>query len=455
MSKSLAVDKNYYKSLLNIAMPIAIQSTLYTSLGIIDQFMVGQLGEKAIASVGLASKPFGILMFFIFGITGGLAIYASQFSGKGEEEKIAKFQGIAGFYGILITLLFTVAGIVFAENIMSLFIKDKEVIEIGGMFQRIFALGYIPFMITALYSTVLRSTGHIKIPVIASMGAVGLNTLLNYLLIFGNFGFPKMGVEGSAVGTVITRVVEMFVIVYVVYKYKLPGAFSIKKMFSFKISEDIFLKFWKVTIPLIATNVSFALADTVYSGIYGRMGTDQITAITILFPLQGLLIGFFSGMSSAAGIMLGNKLGAGEKEIAYSYSKRFLVLSFGLTSISGIVAYFMSNSYINVFNISFNVKEISYKIMIVMLVFLTVKVLNMVIVQGILSSGGETKFLFYISLIGMWLIGIPSGLIAAFVFKYPIYVVVAIISLEEVVRMSFGLYKIKSKKWLNNLVEKI
>lgn len=455
MLKNIKQEKEYFSQVLKYSIPVAIQATLYTSLGIIDQFMVGQLGEKAIAAVGLAAKPFGILMFFIFGITGGLSVYASQYAGKGEKEKIASIQGIAGLFAVITTLIFTLAGIFFPNEILSLFISDKEVIKLGADFQRIFAIGYIPFVITAIYSAVLRSTGHVKMPMFVSIGAVILNTVLNYLLIFGKAGMPQMGVCGSATATAITRFIELFVILYFVYRYKVTGNFTIKEMSAFKISDEKFKKYWDVTLPLIATNLSFALADSVYSAIYGKMGTDQITAITILFPLQGLIIGFFSGISSAAGIMLGNKLGAGEKETAYKYSKRFIGMSFILTSVTGIILYLMSNIYIGAFNISDEIKVLSSKVMVVIVIFLSVKVVNMVIVQGILSSGGETKYLFYISLIGMWLIGVPGGIAAAFIFKMPIYIVVAVISAEEIVRSGFGIYKIKSKKWMNNLVENI
>ncbi|MNJ46033.1 Multidrug resistance protein MdtK [compost metagenome] len=305
-------------------------------------------------------------------------------------------------------------------------------------------------MLTMLYSAILRSTQHVKLPMFVSLFTVGLNIVLNYLLIFGKFGFPEWGLKGAAVATFISRIVECFLIIGAVYKFKLPGGADFKDLFS--TSKPLVSKFLQTTYPIVLTELIWVLGETVYAIIYSRMGTEEMTAMTITFPLQGICIGLLAGLSSAGGVMVGNKLGAGEEEVALQYAKRFILLGIGVSLVIGAILVLISPFYVSAFNVSDETHELGIYLVWVFAAFLWVKVSNMIMAGGILNSGGDSKFVFAMESAATWLIGVPSGLLMSFVWKQPIFLVYLILSMEEVVRFAIGMARIRSKKWIKNLV---
>lgn len=447
--------REFWMVLLSIALPIGIQSLLYSSLNIIDQIMVGQQGSVAIVAVGFASKNFGILNYILIGLSGGLAILSAQMIGNKQQGRIKKIQGMTFFAGLSIVIVFVIISLFFAESSMKVFTTDSNVISEGVKYHNAIAVGYIPFLITIVYSTILRTAKIVKLPMFINIASSLLNVLLNYVLIFGKFGFPAMGIQGAAIATTIARFFEAIVLLCFVYGRKLIGSFSLKELVEFFDFDGDIKLLWKLTLPLLATNISFIMADTVYSSIYGKMGTIQAVAITIMIPVQGMIISFFSGFSSATSIILGNSLGANKKDFAYKAAKKLITGGFIMPLICGIIVLLFIDEYINIFNLNISSVYIIKNLMIIMVVFLPFKIVNMILVQGVLASGGETKFLFYISVVGMWGIGVPLGLLVAYVYRLPIYWVYAAISFEELVRVFLGLHKVKSKKWLNNLLEEI
>ncbi|UJF31750.1 hypothetical protein L0M14_18470 [Paenibacillus hexagrammi] len=195
------------------------------------------------------------------------------------------------------------------------------------------------------------------------------------------------------------------------------------------------------------------LSETVYAIIYSRMGTEEMTAMTITFPLQGLSIGLLSGLASAAGVIVGNQLGAGENQVALHYAKRLIRLGIVISLVLGVIVAAVSPFYVSAFNISEQAHHLGIYIVLVFAGFLWVKVANMIIAGGILNSGGDSKFVFAMESTANWIVGVPSGLLLSFVWKQPVYLVYLVLSLEEVVRFGIGLTRIYSKKWIRNLVK--
>ncbi|MCY6371894.1 MATE family efflux transporter [Clostridium ganghwense] len=451
MIKGFLKDKYYYKTMLAIAIPVSIQSLFQASLSMIDQFMIGQLGEEAIAAVGLGSRfPF-ILLITLGAIASVTSIFAAQFWGKKDTPNIGRTLGGTFIFGAFITTIFTLISLMFSQQVLNLYTKDTKIVELGSVYLRIIAVGYIPMLFISIYSSVLRSTEHVKTPMYAGLFAVGLNTLLNYLFIFGKFGLPHMGLYGAAYATTITRFVECVLILIITYVNKYPAAFKINEMFD--ISLVFMKKIFIVASPLLISEFMWALGETMYSIVYGRMGTIEVAAMTLTYPIQGLSIGLFSGVSSAAGIMIGNKLGIWDNEVAFKYSKKFIKLGIVGSSIFGVLLIICSNLYVSVFNVSSDVKDYTIKILVMFSIVLWIKVSNMIIGGGILRSGGKTKYTLYLDIVGTWGIGVPIGFISAFVLKLPIQWVYLIISGEELVRLIIGLKLVYSKKWMKNITE--
>lgn len=446
-------SKDFYKSVYQIALPVTLQSLIMAFFALTDQLMVGQLGDVAIASVGMAGKIYAVISVVLAGLAAGVSIYVAQFWGKRDSKNISRLLGIGLMAGFTLSFLFTLLVFFNPQLCLGVFTTDKRVIGEGGVFLQIVSLSYVPVMLTMLYSAVLRSTTHVKLPMSVSLFAVGLNILLNYMLIFGKWGFPELGLEGAAIATSLSRAVECVTIVGAVYLFKLPGRARFGDLFEG--SGALVKKFIKTTYPIVLTELIWVLGETVYAVIYSRMGTTEMTAMTITFPLQGICIGLLSGLSGAGGVMVGNKLGAGEEETAMQYALRFLKLGTIVSVAVGLLIAAISPWYVSAFNLSGEAHHLGIYLVWVFAAFLWAKVGNMIMAGGILNSGGDSKFVFVMESAATWLIGVPSGLILSFVFKQPIYLVYFALSLEEVVRFGFGIARIRSRKWLRNLVHDI
>ncbi|CAH1056627.1 MATE family efflux transporter [Paenibacillus pseudetheri] len=446
----MSEKKDFYKSVYKIAVPVTLQSLLMALLNLTDQLMVGQLGDVAIASVGMSTKIYGIIAVVLAGLSTGVSIYAAQFWGNKDSKSVSQVLGLGLIVGFAFSFLFSVAVFIDSPLFLSMFTTDANVIDNGYIFLKIMSIGFVPVMLTMMYSAILRSTGHAKWPMYVSLIAVALNIILNYVLIYGNFGAPALGLKGAAIATLISRVIECLLIIGAVYRYRLPGAVGLKNLFI--IPKPLIRKFFGTTYPLLLTELIWVLGETAYAIIYSRMGTMEMTAMTITFPLQGLCIGLLSGLASAAGVLVGNRLGANETDIALDHAKKFIRLGIIISLIVGVIIAAGSRLYVSAFNISEDAKQMSIYIVIVFAGFLWAKVSNMIIAGGILNSGGDSKFVFSMESTATWLIGVPSGLLLSYVWKQPVYLVYLVISLEEVVRFGFGYARIYSRKWMRNLV---
>ena len=442
----------YLSAMLAIAIPVSIQSLFQASLSIIDQVMVGQLGENAIAAVGLGSRFPNIFIITLNAIGASTSIMISQFWGKKDKENIARSFGGNLFVGIAITLIFSVISLVFPTQVVGCYTNDPKIIELGSEYLKITAVGYIPILLITMYSSVLRSTEHVKLPMFAGIFGILMNTLLNYILIFGKFGFTEMGLQGTAYATTITRMLEVLVLLVCIYAKKYPGAFKIKEISD--LSFNFIKKIMIITTPILINEFFWAVGETMYSIVYGRMGTTEVAAMTLTFPIQSLSIGLFSGVSVAAGIMIGNKLGKDENDEAFKYSRKFVRLGIVGSAIFGIVLILFSKLYVVIFNISDDLKDCTIKLLIMFALLLWIKVSNMIIGGGILRSGGQTKYTLYLDIFGTWGVGVPMGFISAFVFKLSIEWVYLLLSSEELVRLIIGLKLMYSKKWMANITEK-
>ncbi|WP_059045805.1 MATE family efflux transporter [Paenibacillus rubinfantis] len=445
-------SKLFYKSVYQIAIPVTLQSLIMALLSLTDQLMVGQLGDVAIASVGMSSKIYAIISVMMAGLAAGVSIYTAQFWGKGDRRSINRLLGIGMATGVILSFLFSLLVYFEPELCFAVFTEDPRIHEEGAIYLQLMAVGYVPAMLTMLYSAVLRSTQHVKLPLFVSLFTVGLNILLNYLLIFGHLGFPQMGLAGAAIATTVSRVVECLLIVGAVYLFKLPGRAGWRELYGGG-SSALVKKFAQTTFPLVLNELIWVLGETAYAIIYSRMGTTEMTAMTITFTLQGVCIGLFTGLASAGGVMVGNKLGAGEEETAMLYAKRFIRLGAVVSLAVGLVIAAISPWYVSAFHISGEANRLGIYLVWVFAAFLWVKVGNMVMAGGILNSGGDSKFVFAMESATTWLIGVPSGLLLSFGLKQPIFLVYFALSLEEVVRYGIGLARIRSRKWIKNLVQ--
>ncbi|QVK19060.1 MATE family efflux transporter [Mycoplasmatota bacterium] len=445
------LDKHFMKKLSYIAIPITIQSIIQTSLSMIDQVMVGRIGDTAdtaINAIGYGSKLSFIFLLGLAGITSATSIYASQFWGGGNKKKIGNVLGITLSYASILALITILLSVLFPHFIMGLYTKDTAAIPLGADYMRIISLSLIPVVIVNSFAAILRSCGDAKTPMITGFISVILNTLLNYILIFGFAGINGMGVQGAAIATTISRFIECILILAIFHRKNL---LNVKILDFFKFNKKLVSLFTITMLPLLINETLWAVGDSVFSGIYGHIGGAQSAAMIATFPIQGLSFGLMSGIGAASGIMIGNLLGEGKNDKAYSYGKNFITLGIIFSVIIGIIVALFGRYYIDLMKITPESKEFALKILNIFAIILWIKVSNMIIAGGILRSGGNTKIILVLEMIGMWCIGVPVG-IAIYTFtNLPIQWVYFFVSLEELFRMGVGLILFSKRKWMTNM----
>lgn len=442
--------KHYYREMITIGLPITLQSIFQAGYSFVDQIMVGQLGEVSIAGSGLGGKFSSLVIVTLSAIATVASILIAQYRGKKDIKGISQSFYLSGITAFFTMLFFLIPSVFVPELLMRLYTNDQQTFQMGASYLQVIAVGFLPMTGTLMLSAYLRSMECSKYPLYTSVIAMFCNVAGNYLLIFGKFGFPELGLKGAAISTTFSRVLEFVLLLYFFYRIKKEKNLRLikSKIWNKSLAKTMLV----IMIPILLNEFLWSLGENIYTIVYARLGTDALAAMTMTGPLQGLFVGMFTGISSAAVVMIGVRLGKNEFEESYQIAKMMMRVSFlGSVFVGGILV-MLAGFYVNLFRVELQVKQIAVKLLFVFALFLFVKVLNMVISGGIFRSGGKTKITLVIDLIGTWGFGIPLALISGVLLKLPVYYVYAILSMEEVVRLLIGFVIFKQKKWMQNLV---
>lgn len=442
-------ENTFFKTVCNLAIPVTLQSMLQSSFNIIDQIMIGQLGSVSVSGVGLAAKFSSIYSVVVSAIGAVAGIMISQYLGQKNRHEVRRSFYTNLFISLGIAGIFTVLCTLFPGQIMSLYTKDTATHQAAKSYLTLISGTFIPLAGATLLSTLFRCTEKPKLPLYASIVSAALNTGLNYVLIFGRFGFSPMGAEGAAIATVISQFVNFLLMIAM-----MPKKDSVLSKPSNNQRSTTHLN-WKqylsILFPIFVCEVVWSLGENVYAGIYGHMGTDACAAMTLINPVQGLMIGALCGLSQAASVIIGKKLGKGEYDDAYISSKKLILYGAVGASLLSVVVILSSTFYVEIYQVSELVKGLTRQILFAYALVAPFKVLNMILGGGVIRSGGRTKYVMFIDLIGTWCFGVPLGLLSAFVLKLPIPYVYFILSLEECVRLGISLVVFRNRKWMQRL----
>ena len=443
-------DKTFIRSMLSLAIPVAFQQFITAGLNMVDVLMVGQLGEASIAALGLSNQVFFLLILFLFGVTSGMAIFTAQFWGKGDQDGVRRVLGICLTVALGVGLLFTLAATLIPEIILRFYTEDPEVIEIGSSYLRIVGFSYMFMAVTTSYFAVLRSITFVKITVIVSVIAIILKTVLGYLLIFGIGGLPALGVRGAAIGTTFGWVFECILIIILVYVLKTPLAANPLTFFHF---DRIFLgKVLKTAMPAAANEVFWSVGITIYNAVYAHIGTDAIASVQISATLEEIAFVFFIGLGNACAIMVGNKIGAGESEVAFEYGRRYTILTVLVALFAGVIILFLREPVVGLYEISPLAADNARRLMLIFAASAWLRSINFILFVGALRAGGDTRYAMFMELFSIWVIGVPAALIGGFVLHLPVYGVYMMVLLEELVKVFIITRRYLSRKWIHNLV---
>ena len=442
-------NHRFFRTACNLAVPVALQSMLQSSFSMIDQIMIGQLGSVSIAGVGLAGKFSSIYTVLVSGIGAVAGIMISQYLGQKKTAEVRRSFSVNLTFSLLLAAAFTLLCVCFPKGVMGLYTTDGATLQAAASYLAVIAGTFLPIAGATMLSTLFRCMEKASLPLYPSICAALTNTGLNYVLIFGKLGFRPMGAEGAAAATVCAQLVNLLIMLGMYLRLK-------KRMDASDGKDRLRAGFpWRryaaILLPLLVCEFLWSFGENVYAGIYGHMGTDASAAMTLINPIQGLMIGALCGLSQAAGVIVGKRLGEGSYEEAYSAAKKLIL--YGLTGAAALsaVIVLISPYYVQIYRVEPEVKALTRQILLAYALIAPFKVLNMIVSGGILRSGGKTGYVLVIDLLGTWGFGVPLGFLTAFVFDLSIPYVYFILSLEECVRFAVSLAVLRSRKWMRRL----
>lgn len=442
-------DNSFLKQVFKIAIPVALQCMLQASFSIVDQVMVGSLGSVSVAAVGIAGKLSSLYMVVIGAVVSVAGIMMSQYLGAKDNEETDRSFSLNLLIALFIGAVFTALCLCIPKELMSLYSSDSNTVEVAANYLRIVSIGFLPYSIIMMISTRLRCVEKASLPLICSIAASVVNTVLNYILIFGKLGFQKMDADGAATATVISQGINMImllVMITVVNKHE-KTSFN----FSPKLTKISFGKYLSIFIPILVIEFMWSLSENVYASVYGHIGTQECAAMTLSYPIQGLMIGALSGLAQAAGILIGKELGKEEYDSAYQKSKKLMFYGFLGSVVLSVALVFLMGFYTDIYNVEDYVKQVAQQILLVFAIVSPIKVMNMILGGGIVKSGGQTRIVMIIEVLGTWGFGVPLGLLSAYVWGLPIPIVYFILSMEECVRLILTLIVFVRKNWMKKI----
>lgn len=440
---------SFLRSVASIAVPVGLQSMLQSSFAMIDQLMAGQLGSTAVAAIEAAGRPAFIYSVVMGAVATVAGIMISQYLGMGDGERADRSMCVNLAAVVLLGALFTALCLLFPEAVIRVFVPDDpEILVLGKRYLLCIAWTYLPMGISSILSVMIRCAGRAVYPLLAGIASAVVNTVLNYTLIFGHLGLPAMGVLGAAAASVVSQLVNLLLILGLFYHVRMRGqAFHL----SLSLGTAGWRQFIGMLLPVLISEFLWSIGQSVNTSIYGHIGTKDLAAMSMTGPVQGLFIGALGGVSQAAGILIGKRLGARDYDAAYQESRQLMWYGFvGSLALSALLAG-LRGAYVLLYNVEPDVQTTAAGLLLAFAILAPVKVANMILGSGIIRSGGKTAYIMAIDLIGTWLVGVPLGLITAFVFHLPIVWVYFILSQEELVRLVLSLIVFKQRKWMESL----
>lgn len=441
----------FYKTLFSIAIPIILQNLLQTFVNMMDTIMVGRLGSVPIAAVGLGNQIFFMLNMVVFGVSSGCSIFIAQFWGAKNLSGIRKTFGFMLIVCFFVSLVFLAGGTLIPEKLLSFYTKDEAVLKEGIRYLRLVSFCYPMLAISFSCQMAFRSTEHVLLPMVTTAISFVMNVSLNAIFIFGfsPLGIPAMGVLGAALATVISRAVEMIITVSVGIARKFEAMGKIRELLGFNLAFIKKLAF--VGIPVLLSETLWGFGITTQNSIFAHAGTDSFAAFSIMNTVSQLTWVFFIGMGSASSVILGKKIGAGDEEGARAYTHRFCTFFPLMGVIIGLLLFPISRLLPFIFNVEPHIIAITQSMLFVLMAMYPFRAFNMLIIVGVCRSGGDTVFASIIDNGWMWLLAIPLGCLATFVWHQPAWLILICLESEQVLKTVCGLWRVKSGKWLHNI----
>ncbi len=447
----------FYKTMLHLAVPILLQNLVTQCVSLSDTFMVGMMGEQELAAVSLANTPFFVVLLMIFGMQSGGSVLASQYWGKGDKAAISRILGITIYVAFAAGLAIALAAAIAPEAIMSLITNNEELAAIAVRYMRIVGWSYLFNAVSSMFVGIHRSVGNAKFGLILYSISMVLNTFLNWVLIFGKLGAPAMGVEGAALATLIARIVEL--VIAVIYAAR-SSVFKPSLRLMLRPGAAMAKDFVRYATPVVLNETLWGLGTSLYQIIMGHMdgSTPILAAYTIAGNVEKVCTTATFAIASAATIMVGNQMGAGDREGAFHTGRTLNLLSVGLSAATSLVLACLIQTVIApwiypLFDLSAQAQSICTTMLVILCFALPFKAFNTTNVVGVIRGGGDVRTAMYIDVGFLYGLSVPAAALSGLVFQWGIAAVYGCTLLEEVCKSFVGLWRFRSKRWMTDLTQ--
>ena len=444
-------EKSFYKSFMILALSLALQNLLTYGVNMMDTVMLGRYSQNAMGGVSLCNQVQYLLQMLVVGAGEGAVVLGSQYWGKGNLKPIPHIIGVAlRFGGSLAVILFGVV-FLFPTQLLRLLSNDSAVIAEGQKYFQIICFTYIIFTVTNILVASLRSIGIVKIGYIISGSTLVINVCLNYCLIYGNLGFPELGVRGAAIATLVSRCVELLIVIYYL-KYK-EHRLNLTLAKLLHIDTSYMRDYSRVSAPVLINQALWGLAQMVQTGILGHLGGDVTAANAIAVQVFQVLSVVAYGAASASGIVVGRTIGAGNEQRLRPLVHTLQVLFIIIGICSGFLIFILRVPILMIFGGTFTEQahELSMQFMLVLSITTVGTAYQMACDNGIIRGGGDTTFSAKMNLISMWLIIVPFSAMAAFWWKCAPVVVFFLLKWDQLYKAIPVVLRLRSWKWVKKV----
>lgn len=443
-------DKYFYKTFFSMASVIILQNLLTYSVNLADNIMLGKYSEVAMSGVSLANQVQFLLQMFAMGAANGVGVLAAQYWGKGDTRPIKKIFTSAAIIGTVLSALLGLAVIIAPEAVLGLLTDKTNEIAEGSKYIVIMGFSYCIFTMTQLFLSMLRSVETVKIGFVINAVSLVVNISLNYMLIFGKFGCPEMGVEGAAVATLVARYVEFIIVAFYVFRLDKKIKMTFRELF---ILDRSYIKdYLKTGLPLIGSATSWGIAMAIQTAILGRIDSPAVlganSIATTIFQVVSVL---YTSTSNSASVVIGKTVGEKDIPRVKLYSKRLQIIFLVIGVISGLIMFLSCNGILSLYNVADETRELAKSFIYILSVTIIGSCYEAPALCGIVSGGGDTKFVLFNDIIFMWGIVLPLAFLSAFVWCLPIPVTFFFLKSDQILKCFVAVIKVNRFKWIKEL----
>lgn len=442
-------ERPFLRTVTMLTLSLALQNLLTYSINLADNLMLGAYSETALSGSALCNQIQFLLQMLVSGVGEGVVVIGAQYWGRGDLRPIPDIIGVALRFAVAVSGGLFLIVLCFPAGVLSLLTSDAAVIAEGVKYLRIICFTYVIFAVTNMLVASLRSIAIVRLGYIISASTLCINICLNYCLIYGYFGFPRMGIEGAAIATLVSRCVELGIVVWFLKFRETKLRLTLRRLI--RIDRSFLRDYVKVSLPVLLSQAQWGLAQMVQTGILGHLGAAAIAANSIATIVFQIISVVAYGAAGATGILTGRAVGEGDMARLHRMVNTFQVLFLGIGIVTGTLIFLARAPILRLYNISPESHALAMQFMAVLAVTSVGTSYQMACDTGVIRGGGDTKFSMYMNFVSMWFMLVPAAALCAFVFRFPPVVVFACLKSDQIYKAVPVVIRLWSYRWVKKV----